>query len=316
MINNGDSAFLILCEELNFTRAAERCFMTQQGLSSHIKKLEEQYGTNLFLRKPNVELTESGNALRLALLKKKYIEDDLIQTIREINNGSIGKIHFGINGKRAAYLAPKILKSYFPKFSKMEIHFTIGDTEKLIRELREGRIDGLLGVNAVQTPDLKVEPLFHEKILLILRDDTAFRGEVSYHDDSGKVIGEISLTDLAAPNGPVFVRNEEGSTLNEVIDRVLVTHNISLNAQTFISDYNVQLSLCKSLGLAVFCPESIVFAENGPAEDPALRLYDIREVKDRMTISLVTNASRYYPESVKVFFSAVKAIFSQDTPTK
>ncbi len=89
MTNTGDNAFLILCEELNFTRAAERCFMTQQGLSSHIKKLEEQYGTKLFLRKPNVELTESGNALRLALLKKKYIEDDLIQTIRGINNGSI-----------------------------------------------------------------------------------------------------------------------------------------------------------------------------------------------------------------------------------
>lgn len=198
----------------------------------------------------------------------------------------------------------------------MEIHFTIGDTEKLIRELREGRIDGLLGVNAVQTSDLKVEPLFHEKILLVLRDDTALHGEVSYHDDSRKIIGEISLTELAAPNGPVFVRNEEGSTLNEVIDRVLITHNINLNAQTFISDYNVQLSLCKVLGFAVFCPESIVFAENGPAEDPALRLYDIREVKDRMTISLVTNASRYYPESVKVFFSAVKDIFCQDTPTK
>ena len=45
MLNTGESAFLVLCEELNFTRAAERCYITQQGLSAHIRKLEEAYST-------------------------------------------------------------------------------------------------------------------------------------------------------------------------------------------------------------------------------------------------------------------------------
>ena len=35
--------FLIAAEELNFTRASERLFITQQALSSHIKRLEEEY---------------------------------------------------------------------------------------------------------------------------------------------------------------------------------------------------------------------------------------------------------------------------------
>lgn len=95
-----------------------------------------------------------------------------MRTIREIDNGSIGKIHFGINTKRAAYLAPKIMKSYCINFKKIEIHFSTGDTEKLIRELREGKIDGLLGVNAVPASDLIVEPLFHEEIFLILKADS------------------------------------------------------------------------------------------------------------------------------------------------
>lgn len=64
MMNPAENVFLILCEELNFTRATERCFMTQQGLSTHIRKLEEQYGTKLFIRKPRTELTESGKNIK------------------------------------------------------------------------------------------------------------------------------------------------------------------------------------------------------------------------------------------------------------
>lgn len=314
MINSGDSPFLILCDELNFTRAAERCFMTQQGLSAHIKKLEDQYKTKLFIRKPNVELTETGKALRLALLQKKRIEEDLTRTINEIDHGSIGKIHFGLNGTRATYLAPKILRNYCPKFEKVEIHFTIGDTERLIRELREGRIDGLLGVNAMPAPDLRVEILFREEIFLILKNNAICKNseaKTEIHDHANphskrKNIRELSLKELAAPDGPIFARNEEGSTLNAMIDRILSEHNICLKTRAFISDYNVQLSLCKTLGFAVFCPESLVFADSGLSQDSELQVFRIKEIKDRMTISLVTDASRYYPESAKSFFRSVK----------
>lgn len=306
MVNPSENAFLILCKELNFTRAAERCFMSQQGLSAHIKKLEEQYGTKLFLRTPNVELTESGKALRLALLKKKGIEEDLLRTIREIDSGSVGKVRFGLNGNRAAFLAPKLLERYCTEFDKVEVHFTTGDTETLVRELREGRIDGLLGVNAISAPDLTVEPLLHEEALLIL-SDAACSDRVRKTNGGGKNrVRELSIMDLAAPDGPAFVRNEEGSTLNEMIDHVLTTHNIRLKTQAFISDYNVQLALCKTLGLAAFCPENLALAENGPADDPHLRVYRIRELKERMTISLVTDAGRYYPACAREFFRCVK----------
>jgi len=46
--------FLAVAEELNFTRASERCNVTQPSLSRAIKLLEEELGGPLFYRPASV----------------------------------------------------------------------------------------------------------------------------------------------------------------------------------------------------------------------------------------------------------------------
>ena len=53
--------FLALCEELNFTRAAERCNVAQPSLTRAIRLLEEEFGGGLVNReRANTHLTELG----------------------------------------------------------------------------------------------------------------------------------------------------------------------------------------------------------------------------------------------------------------
>lgn len=58
--------FLALCEEMNFTRAARHCRVSQPSLTNGIKALEQELGGPLFHRKPQVALTELGHAVRPA----------------------------------------------------------------------------------------------------------------------------------------------------------------------------------------------------------------------------------------------------------
>lgn len=53
-MTTGYKMFLLAAEELNFSRAAERAFVTPQCLSDHIKRLEEQHHVTLFQRKPKL----------------------------------------------------------------------------------------------------------------------------------------------------------------------------------------------------------------------------------------------------------------------
>jgi DNA-binding MarR family transcriptional regulator len=57
--------FLALAEALHFSRAADRCHVSQPSLSRAIKKLEDEIGGDLFERRPgSVNLTELGRYLK------------------------------------------------------------------------------------------------------------------------------------------------------------------------------------------------------------------------------------------------------------
>ena len=99
-MTNGELAFLALAEEMNFTRAAEKIFMSQQGLSDHIRRLEKEYDTVLVNRKPKVSLTDSGQILYYSLIKKRSLEEDAKRQIHEIDTGESGEIKIGITSPR------------------------------------------------------------------------------------------------------------------------------------------------------------------------------------------------------------------------
>jgi DNA-binding transcriptional LysR family regulator len=76
--------FLAICDEKNFTKASRQRFITQQGLSTSIKALEDELEVPLFYRSPKgINLTEFGSILETAA--KSYINqhEHIIEMIRQ-----------------------------------------------------------------------------------------------------------------------------------------------------------------------------------------------------------------------------------------
>jgi DNA-binding transcriptional LysR family regulator len=81
--------FLAVCEEKSISKAAKRCFLTQQGLSSSIKLLEDELEVPLFNRTvQGIELTEFGIALREAAAPYMNHHDQIIDSIRRVKDSS------------------------------------------------------------------------------------------------------------------------------------------------------------------------------------------------------------------------------------
>ena len=132
-MDTSEKMFLLAVEELNFTKAAHKAYVTQQCLSDHIKRLETSLGTKLFYRNPKLSLTPSGEALYVTLQRISAIEENLHTRIQEIEKGQVGTIRLGINATREKILLPDLLAQYHDLFPQVMVSVTLNDTYYLLK---------------------------------------------------------------------------------------------------------------------------------------------------------------------------------------
>ncbi len=78
-------AFVTVAEELHFTRAATKLFLTQQSLSKQISDLEKELGVRLFDRTSrNVELTAAGTVFVQSARQTLQVFDDGVEEARRV----------------------------------------------------------------------------------------------------------------------------------------------------------------------------------------------------------------------------------------
>ena len=155
--------FLAVAEELNFTKASEKLFISQPPLSRQIMELEEELQARLFNRNnKKVELTEAG----------KYFEKEVKELFQDLERISVKtkKIAENVSGEfRIAYISSiyssvisdliKHLKEQFPyvNFKLFEI-----STTKQISALEQGKIE--LGIirSPIKSPKIKAQLWFKD----------------------------------------------------------------------------------------------------------------------------------------------------------
>src|SRR5829696_6728436 len=88
--------FVVVAQEVNFTRAAKRLRIAQPALSSQIKKLEQELGVRLFERVGRgVRLTEAGQLL-LEEARHHFVQiEQTVRVVQETGHGEVGRLSLG-----------------------------------------------------------------------------------------------------------------------------------------------------------------------------------------------------------------------------
>ncbi|OQW51901.1 MAG: hypothetical protein A4S09_09545 [Proteobacteria bacterium SG_bin7] len=127
----------------NFTEAARRANLTQSGISQHIARLEEDLGTQLFVRiGKKVQVTESGK--KLLAYAEKYLDDidELLETLSSADTNIAGTVSYAMP---ASCLFtphfPMLLEERKKKFPDLVIDLKLVTNEKAIASLLAGDID-------------------------------------------------------------------------------------------------------------------------------------------------------------------------------
>lgn len=295
--------FLLVAEELNVSKAAQRAFVTQQCASDHIKRLEEVYGVKLFNRKPKFSLTSAGLVMQEKLRHMQAIEEVMEEQLGEIKGESLGHLSIGINPTRARILLPEALEEYNKNFKKVNSSIMLDDTTNLEEMLLTNKIDMFLGVNTSSNKAFAKRNVGEDKIFLL--------GTTSFFMENMKISKKFLLTlmkkgiSLKKIKGLSVVRNLSDSTLNHVINRHLNKYDVILDTLTYISDYDTQIALCgKGLGIA-FCPTLVLqrvldYNKLLPQNNQIL-IIPISDLKEKLQIDLVTFGEIPLPNYAKSF---------------
>lgn len=159
--------FIVASRHASFARAAEELHLTQPAISMQIRQLEEAIGLALFERVARrLALTEAGERLThhaSRILGEIKDAEDAMMSLQLADSGSIT---VGIVSS-ATYFAPKLLALYSHQYPKVDVHFSVGNRESLLRLLQDNAIDLALMGRPPAELDTTVEPLaYHPQVLI------------------------------------------------------------------------------------------------------------------------------------------------------
>ena len=160
--------FEALAKEGHFGRAADLCSISQPALSMQIKELEDTIGSELFERSAKqVRLTGFGESFAVRVRAILRSVDELSDFALASQSSFLSKIRIGIIPTIAPYLLPKIIGNLTNTHPDLDIQIRETQTEKLIEELEEGRLDTAIVALPISQSSLTEVDLFDEDFVLI-----------------------------------------------------------------------------------------------------------------------------------------------------
>ncbi len=165
--------FVVLAEELNFRRAAERLHMSQPPLSVAMRNLEDAVGVQLLDRsKHHVRLTPAGAVFHQDAKRILQYTAQAQERARLTGLGQEGSLRLSFVPSAALDVLPGIFKRFQQQYPCVRLHLTAETTTRQLQDLRSGRTDLALVVGPVLDANgLTVEALAPQSFVVAMPAD-------------------------------------------------------------------------------------------------------------------------------------------------
>lgn len=275
---------LAVAEHQNFTKAAEKVFVTQPTLSMQIQKLEEELDILIFDRsKKPIELTQVGKKI-VDQARNIVNESERMQDVVDQEKGFIGgSYNLGIIPTVMPTLLPMFLKVFSNRYPKVQLKIEELNTDEIITQINEGYLDAAIAATPLEQSKIKERPLYYEPFVgyipsnhRLAEKETLEPGDLDLHDilllEDGHCFrdGIINLCKASKTNTNEKFQLESGS----------------FETLIKLSDEGLGMTLLPYLHTLDVAPEQIknlkYFKEPSPAREISL-IYSKSELKMQIT---------------------------------
>lgn len=232
--------FITVAEERHFTRAAERLFISQSGLSASVRALEKELGAELFIRNTRrVELTEAGRALldeSRRTLASVAAARDAVAAVQGLRRGSLG---VGAEQCLGIVDVPAELARFHAAYPGVELRLQQAGSGDLIEAVRLAELDLAFVAEPPQPVDgVKFIQLATEQMMLICPPRHRFADRES-----------VDWEEMAEAT---FVDFHRSWASRQMTDRGFATAGVARRVGSEVNDVHTLIDLvARGLGIAV-----------------------------------------------------------------
>lgn len=238
-------AVVAIDDQGSFSGAADALGMAQSTVSTRVAHLEAELGADLVDRASGT-LTDAGRVVlersRRILAERSAIEAD----VGELTATVRGPVALGMIGTAGRWIVPLLLAAQRERYPGVRLRIVEGTNTTLSPPILDGHLDLAVLAWPVDSPELRLDPLFEEDLVLVAPRDhpLARRRSVS--------LAALARHELLLPLGGTPIRRE--------IDAAAQAHGVELHPLLEMDGLRTIASLTfDGLGLSIL-PASMVTA--------------------------------------------------------
>ena len=299
--------FLVAAEELNFTRAARKLYISQQSLSNHISNLEKEFDVMLFNRTSPLTLTYAGQALKVRARTFLDLRDETYKEISDIKDFSTGQLSIGVSHTRGRFILPEILPTYQSQFPGIELRLVEGNSRELADDLLHGNIDLMIDLLPFTAENVATVPICHEEILLVA-SDAALRQAYPTAEALEDVKKKLTETaDIRLLENCPFVLLKKGNRVRAIADEIFADAQITPHVVLETENIETVLALsAKGMGITfypkMFMPTDSASHTRGAQPEPEhLNLYSLNYSRSHGILGIGYHKSHYMSRATHEF---------------
>lgn len=223
-------SFVAVVKYRSFTKAAEKLYISQPTISTHIRALEEELHTRLLIRTTkSIEITSHGWEVYESAGSILEMRNNMIA---HFTSNEEKLIHIGASTIPSAYILPEILSSFGKQYPDIYFHVEQSNSQNIIDAVHHGKYDiGLVG-SACSGDSLACEPFYRDHMVVIT--------PVTEHYLAMKNTPDFPVEALLS--SPVILR-EKGSGSEKLVETFFEEINLKEEDLNVIARINDQESI-------------------------------------------------------------------------
>ncbi len=276
-----------IAETGKFSETSKQMFISQSAVSQQIKLLEDELGTQLFIRNNHeVKLTDSGRELLPYARQVIRSVEACNNRINELKGMLCGELNIGLTYSMEPYARAAMIE-FLKKYPNVQINAHYKNLSELLKKLHDNEIDLMISMMPTSSHDFCESVPFTEYSLYAIMNKR--------HHLADKPI--ITFKDLSKQG---VILPERGIRDRNAIESYIHAPTGDLKISSLINDANAILNIVEQTNMVA------ILAQHSINNKPSLCAVPISELSEPVPVYCHFNKECVRKRSAEVFLDIMK----------